>query len=926
MHKNYCRLRHFLIVALLAALFLVLSGPCNAWAETYTSEDFNYPDKFPQNGFDTWHNDLQHMDAAYFAGREVIFFTLIHTGDDGHNYESLTENLYFYTPGYDYRGQLNINNSKERNFRFTTCVWNNTLYLFYTTDITDDEYSSHAIYYRTAEVIGIDAGDNWALSFSDEHVYMNSGTPVKIILARVMNDQLYFCYESGDFFSLTKWLGNSLGESFGQTVYGYGATVFQVPDAENGYRDVMMLAYCLGNGAINYFFFDGEDTYGQNHISADGLSPRSVNLIAGTAEGYNSTNYSIQAFLAYPDKDGSDERWSRIYHREYIPSGENGDQGTWSSSWTYLSNDSKDHIHCYNEYDSDKRWNVIPSFTEEDNGNLRMSLNIWYARGTDYTMTGDNVRFRVSKYQSEQLQSGELQDTVTTNINDATVIGIIEGTPPFPINNGKLGDENTNTSVLTVGVSKTEEFSVTYNYGGSVTIAYGKKPIPNNCNWNWQLSGAYKYSQGTSTSITTATTETFRTYMDTPPGKHGWALVFQPEVKAYPYILKSWAGNALSYSGNISGDEFEMFLVQYGDDSYLRFQYYNLEDPSDNLAIFEGMKERKVTVDVAGWEDIRDEYLAVGQPFTVKELPVNADIYCTQGETTEQRYSSGDTTVDSFSPGAEITLSARYLNLTADLSFTFSADISTKTSVTDTLGFYLNIPECCDPRHEDCSSSSPCIADIFVKPVLLIPDDDDTGYGAPWISDDIRNNKKPKPWCLSYLVYPNESGNEDALQKFSINKASANLYLNRITPNRDKLSAEITLSGLVEDFSLRGCEFLDFRIGNYVISSVTNKVTHYALKGQKMVLKLEEPGNPNASIRLTLTHKPAKSLVKIEVDAHGIDLSGLAPYLTSGGESGDVPDTVPFNFIMGGKNYARDDLAADIGIYEKKIKCRLRGN
>ena len=811
MNNNPCHLCRFLFACLLATLFLVLSGASGAWADdTYTSEDSNYPSKFDNNCFDGYHNDLQYMDAVYFGGREVVFFTLLSTLSD----QDASNGLYLYTPGYDFHGKMNIQNNKDNNFRFTTCVFNDKLYIFYTTEHREwygtDFYAP--IYYLTAEPFVGDAtskfidGENsnleehgtndYRLYFSGYKSFIPGGFDKSDVIivrwAGVMNGKLYVFFEAdgcyyavasddGHTFSSPKLIRDNNG-------YGYnlGGTVFQVPDAENGQRDVIMLASCPnpGNGGIDYFFFDGETVYGENSISTDGLSPRSVNLIAQTAEGYNSKNFSIQAFLAYPDKDGSDKSWSRIYHREYVPSGDNGDQGTWSSSWTYLSNDSKDHIHCYNDYESNKRWAVTPSFTDE-NSNLRMSLNIWYARGTDFDACKDIVKFRHSSYKSDFLV---LENSIPTkadswgdDLSAGIVLMIIEGTPPFPKNgheDGDLGVAADNTSVLQIGTAYTSSVSFNYMTSGAVTYSVGVK-VPEKFSVNTSLTMGGKYAKNTTTSRTATFTKTLKTYQDKPAGDYGWAMVFMPDIMTYQYGLKSYDGvTALTYSNGPNDDEVRMYVIQYTESSKILEKAYNLEDPSFPIGgtvsyteWFEGMTARPLSTDISGnpedndngWVGVTDEY-TLGDPSygpsDLKDKIITKGISSTQGEASQETYSSVNTEVETKTYYGSYTVSAKKLGITSvglSANFSYSLDWSTSTTITDNVGFWLNIPECCNPLYNKCPDPNPCIADITVDPVLLIPNEDDTGYDAPWISDDIKTYKKPKPLCLSYLVYPTTS-------------------------------------------------------------------------------------------------------------------------------------------------------------------------
>ena len=943
--KKRYRPGRFLIIFMIAVMVPVLLAASGARAEKYSSADHECPTYF-ESPIDA-HNDMQHMEAIHYDDKDIILFTMF-SDQDGDFIHYTSDLHYWINQGYYDEGAFGIWNNRDDNLRIKACVFNDLLYIF-SSPSDSMGYSSNTwgIFYRQAKVV-MDTNGHYQLEVisTDNYAPFNEPTvlppyekptkPSIILYAGVMNGRLYIYFSDGNDWY---WAVSEDGRTFGPAtpmgsfpgIFGVEGEVFLVQNADGLLEERTMLTGCrAGQSSITYFFFDGQSIYGENTISTGSIDPRSVQLIAGSAEGYNNKNYSIQVFFAYPDGDGADERWSRIYHGEYIPSGENGDQGSWSSSWTYLSNDTKDHIHCSDAYDSDQRWSVFPS-DEGEGDNIRNHLRIWYARGTHATAaSGDRIEFRESTYKSDLwVHAGR---TVTkpeeqSDMSTATIVGIIEGTPPFPENKVTESTASTNTSVVSLGTSTTEDVSTTWSAGGSIGVAYNKDILKKTASIGARFSAMLKYTQGTTSSTTASISETFKTYMNTPAGNLGWALFFVPEIIADQYILKSYDGTTQVYGDNSSMDEMDLFLIQYGEDSEIVPRAYYLDDPdcpvggtNDYTDVFSGMAERPLSTDLANWEKLGEEYKAPSPSFIYETLPINSPLTCTQGEQIEQRYSETDADWETNSANANFSISRKKLgfgSVTVDTSISFSMEMSTKTAITTNLGFILRIPNCC----ENCDD--PCVSNLKVEPVLLTPNEDDTGYNAPWISDDIRDNNKPKPWCLSYLTYPEYSESTVGLERFSVKNASANLYLNRVTPDKDKLSAEITLSGLPNDFFPQDLALLHFKFGDYVVHTDRNPIVEYAATDEKVVVSFEEPGNPDAFIRLTLHHKPYKSLLKIYIKAHGIDLSELESYLTGGGETGSVPDTVPFSFFMDNKYYATEDLAAIPRIYEKKIKCRL---
>lgn len=120
-----CRPGRLLLAYLLPAIVLVLLSASGAWAdENYTSFNSNYPDYFYNDVFHSEHNDMVEMDAVNFKGYEFIFFTLHSTvvmvDNNGSYLYNNGQLLYWYIPGTNYSGKMDIHNSDDLNFRIKT--------------------------------------------------------------------------------------------------------------------------------------------------------------------------------------------------------------------------------------------------------------------------------------------------------------------------------------------------------------------------------------------------------------------------------------------------------------------------------------------------------------------------------------------------------------------------------------------------------------------------------------------------------------------------------------------------------------------------------------------------------------------------------------------------------------------------------------
>jgi hypothetical protein len=957
--------RVFFAFTLAAAVLCLFRTPA-AWAESYTSEDYQYSDHFPNDWYDDFHNDLQHMDAVYFGGREIVFFTLESTYDS-----TDIKNLFFFTYGADYHGTVNISNSNDLNYRFKTVEFNSVLYIFYTTD-SGSSLPGVIAYQTVTGNFGTPDQPAWSLQFSGMKSIFTGASLPQIRMAFVINEILYVFFSSDSYWY---YISSTDGVHFSAPTAlfmagdakGAGGAVFSAPDPTEGMADKLMIAYATGS-AVKYYFFDGNSLYGDPNvgngpyvIATPGLSPYSVQLIAGSAQGYSDSLYSIQAFIACPI-DPTNLSWYNIYHREYIPAGDTGYHSLgWSATWTQLANSGEDAIH------GSDNWAVISSFTSQDTdpaSDVQSNLRIWYSRGTHYTWPSkDWVEFRCSYYQSDilvhqpQLTAGpEVQDLSTE-----TVIGVIEGTPPWPHNGGGGHNDTSNTSWVEFGKSDTEAVDTNWSVGGSITAYIGhqfRNPKTGKKTWNvkLKLSAGVKYTKISNTSGTTSKGIVLKTYNDVVPGELGWVVVLIPEILNDPYTLKAYDRHALAYSGDTSGDELSVSLIRYGQRTKVDLKAYYLDNPSGAIGgdeqnnsrkILDGMAARPLDDDITGdgtttfgWRGATDYYTKNARtgsnpngPFSIVDLStlndfkqyVDLQLWSTLGESAAYSLTASTTDGHTWSPSASFSVSVDklgFINFGGEAAFNFSADIKTTSTMTTKLGFQYNIPDCCNPKVNDCTGYT-CYSTMEVVPKLLVPADDDTGYNAPWISNDIRNFEKPKPWCLSYMVYPQLGSPAAASSRLTVKNASATLLLNRTKPNADRVSAKITLQGVGADFFEQLAEFTDLSLGSYVANSYLTPVLSSKIQGSNLVLQLQQAANPNSSVQITLSYNQSRSLLNIGLDARRLNLPGMYDNLKNAYSAGQAIG-LPFGFFAGSGYYAEDTFAVRLTTVNKDyIICEV---
>ena len=186
------RFRITVSICFLITAMVFLIGPLGAQADTYRSEGYTYPKEFDNTIFGTNSNDLEQLDAVYFAGKEIVIFSLFSSDDLDYN-----KNLYFYVPEKDYHKSFDIENDMNLDFHFKTCTLNNVLYIFYTPIRSTMGYNSSTIYYRTVTVDYGDTGQDWELTMSDKKSFSAGHGSAQVRAVTMMNGNMYIIYTSG---------------------------------------------------------------------------------------------------------------------------------------------------------------------------------------------------------------------------------------------------------------------------------------------------------------------------------------------------------------------------------------------------------------------------------------------------------------------------------------------------------------------------------------------------------------------------------------------------------------------------------------------------------------------------------------------------------------------------------------------------------
>jgi len=926
---------------LIAGILVLLAVPSHA-VETYTSVNLNDPTKFSDTGNNIYH-DTANMDAVSFGGKEIIFYMM-------YSDSTAAGNLYYFTTDGSAHASVAMHSAYGGNIHFKAVVFNNVLYLFYTA-FGDLNLSSNAIYYRTVSV-GYDDNQNWKLVFSEAKTFATGLQNARLRVAAVMNGQLYVIYSDyyrggpyGNFYDGSNWyyMSTANGKTFSPEKlfftnypdssviqwWGSGA-VFSAPDGIGGWKENLMLAYCTSGPNIYYFFFDGESSVEAGSHVATGLSSvTSVRLFAGSAEAYTNDKYTIQVFITAPT---STYPWSYIYHSEYILSGPKGHSGSWQTSWTRLAASSSDQVYGSNGLNqpNEPAWTVLPIFTNESNAtsglnDLRVNLRIWYSRHSSWTnvifgQDYETLKFRSSTYKSDVLEAlPRLTPSIASDLSTSTVLGVIDGSPPFPLNGGIPGEGHVSTVTMTS--SQDYSFTTKWSAGVGVAASYGGEFA--GIGVKTQLAAGLKQSKETGKTYSVTTAMTLTSDRDTESqGGLGWVMVMKPEILNDRYTLRSYDRQLPAY--DFITDPYQLSVITYGEGTTVQFYEYFLDDPTRHYKgetyadVFAGMAPRPLSTDVFSWGRLADT--SYSDIFKISgELGLFNPLKLMRVSTTVSQdfaISAGTAQTEASEATASFSVSASALGFEVEDTVNYSVNISTTTAMTQSLGFHYGVPPC---------GTGCCIAGMETQPYLLIPKEDVTGYQAPWISDDIRNFQKPKPWCLTYTTTPSNTCGTTAA-RITIEKASGTLVIDRKEPERDRLSAKLVLGGIPAGFSLDQQLFLHLGFGSYIVDTEKNFVISRSIRGQHEVVTLREDEDSDSLLTVKLSYDRSKGQLDIDLKADRIDMSRFYayPFLNVERPSSGV-GTIPFGLFLGESYLADADLEVHCAPNEQNVICSFHG-
>ena len=340
-----------------------------------------------------------------------------------------------------------------------------------------------------------------------------------------------------------------------------------------------------------------------------------------------------------------------------------------------------------------------------------------------------------------------------------TLVGVILGPPPFPMNDAAnacvytpealswvgygqgtsatVTTTSTMSNVISVGVGATIKGLGGVGYSGSLDIAY-----------------AHAWTSSHSNSTTTSVSNTFEFSPCFEPagsqGTHGWAIFNAPTTVTQWYKLYAYDYDPSSGGGTYLDED--IYATSFGS-STLQFAYFDLANPSagEYSGLFTGIPAYPNSTDLAGWHSSAPEWDNGGSDWTAtfgdKTSPAVSVLGL--GAKDEETYTNSTTTMTSNgnSNSIDVSASAGYtwpiggykvgVSLSAGYDREWTTTTENDTTVTDSVSFGLNVPIPPDtPGY---------VNSLTVQPYLLQA----TSPHAPWIPTGYDGNL---PWCITWGV------------------------------------------------------------------------------------------------------------------------------------------------------------------------------
>ncbi len=354
----------------------------------------------------------------------------------------------------------------------------------------------------------------------------------------------------------------------------------------------------------------------------------------------------------------------------------------------------------------------LPAFAGDKNP-IQQRISLFSYKATVTELKKNN--FKVQEYASDifgNFTRGHILPTANPKYKSAwTLVGIIQGVPPFSYNNAK---PSPTIPLSTVSYGETYALSVTTTSESSVSFLFGMSGT------KFNISLGMSYELGLSSILSLDCTRTRSTHINFSNLGSNLNGYRGKIIYLYPKLL-GWECKRYPYAGD------KLFDINFVEtiDIDLGHCDYDLTDP------WSGMEKRPISSNFKAWN--------LSPPDSKNEFGNVNDLTATSSTTQgiEICSSRKEDITHTISNQISVEFSLLFMNLRNTHTFTKSTKYS--TSISKNIGAFLKLPM-------PLSETTPEYESITIQPFWLVPNNVKT---AEWIPDSHSNNR---PWCLTWRL------------------------------------------------------------------------------------------------------------------------------------------------------------------------------
>lgn len=589
----------------------------------------------------------------------------------------------------------------------TAVVYNGKVYAFYDY-INPANNNERFLYYKSTSDPDAgwspNGGNRISVATTLTPGYGSMSTPNMTIAAAVLNGKLYVFYtdRSNDnlhsvVYNGADWVAGPNFCTSGSVLGRVNAIAAQVVLTDT-HKEVIAI-FCGGSSSSGVATFDGTLYYAPTSTLAVS-NPDTVQAAYGTLFNGALSN-TLQVFY---DND--------LDFAEVTLPGDTGNTGT-ITSHTGLNFKGSAIIH----YASDSSGNLQQYISALSYSYLGSSMSI-------VTCVSDYYKF-ISSHEINTTESGVLPSSWS-------LIGVIEGVPPFALNNNAPGSAG--ESSVTYGESTESSVSTTTTYGLSVSAGVSGK-IDSVGGAGLTVSGGYKNVRDYDQAITKSVEFTWKNSGDNAEGAKGFLVIQKPTMAVDNYTR-------YAYDQSV-----ELGLVNFTSVKSVDIEYdtYDLNSP---LA---GMKAQPISSNYKGW------YLkSPGTTNCLERINSLSAVHGVGSTTSSIKLTSTSSVENDYD--CSVKVEGDLLSIfKASGDFSFNLDSKSSTTLGQNISATLTLA---DPP----SGETRLVDKISVIPYWMAAKDISQAY---WIPSGYSGST---PWCLTWSVA--------SLTPVPVGTTSANLDFN----------------------------------------------------------------------------------------------------------------------------------------------------